>query len=144
MKNLKVRVPAFLTAGTILFTMSGCGKKGAILEDTLLEKTFVATVDDDIAILKPQSSGESLCSVVEINAHYHYFDVISGQWITDAEECVNKYVTEVGNIEKIGSIDSCLTEEEMLKAQNDELTDEDVVSILYRIKEKEEEKTKIK
>lgn len=140
MKNLKVRVPAFLTAGTILFTMSGCGKKGAILEDTLLEKTFVATVDDDIAILKPQSSGES----VEINAHYHYFDVISGQWITDAEECVNKSVTEVGNIEKIGSIDSYLTEEEMLKAQNDELTDEDVVSILYRIKEKEEEKTKIK
>ncbi|MBO5138653.1 MAG: hypothetical protein J6B89_03325 [Bacilli bacterium] len=148
MKNLKVRASAFLTAGSMLFTMVGCNKKDHLLEDTLLDKTIVATVDGDISVLKERNSREgTLLGSNESNIaeHVHYLDVVNGQWITDdAKNCCNRSVIKVNSIEKEGNILSYLTEEEMLKAKDDSLTEDDIISILYRIKENVHENENIK
>lgn len=146
MKNFKLKTAALLSAGTMVLSMTGCGdknNKNSILEDTLLEKTIVATVDGDISVLRPISSKNRAYSQYEAGSkeHQHYFDIINGGYITtDRENCDSSLVTAVESIEKKGSIQSFLTEDEMLKAKNDELTEDDVVAIVYRIKESTEEK----
>ncbi len=77
----------------------------------------------------------------EKSNHIHYLDIISGEKMTDVSNAVCDWPTIIKNqsIEEIGRIDSYLTQEELLKAYYDNLTNEDIVSILYRIKEEFQE-----
>jgi len=110
-------------------------KKDSVLEDTLLEKALVGTIDGDAAIFRE----------VEKAGHIHYFNIINGEYITDCKDCEKTYIRIVEEITIEGSIYTYLTEEELLKALNSELTEEDIVAIIKRVQNSlEEEKSLVK
>lgn len=155
-KNLKLRLAALaVTAGTFI-TMSGCGStnkkaevESCLLKDTILEGTFVGEVDGNLTILRCNNSKKDGYWNDAVGMHNHYFDIVNGEKLTACDYCKNKDVRVCSEINKIGNIESYLTEEELLKASKNELTNEDVVAIVYRInehsqKEKETQLTLIK
>lgn len=144
MKNTKKMV---LMSGLALSLLAGCGKKDNVLEDTILEETVVGTVDGDVAILRYHHSdyGTGRAEKRNTEEHAHYYDIVNGEYITDFKSCTNISVRTVKEITVEGSIYTYLTEEELLKAMNSELTDEDIVAIIKRIQNSlEEEKSLVK
>ena len=146
MKNLKVykkigKRIAIISATMILgSSLAGCGnKKDSLLENTILEQARVITFEDghvDIAIL------ESYC----FYDHPNYNSIITNEYFT-TPECENKYtgytLLKKENIINDESIVAYLTEEEIIKASKDKLTDDDITNIIARIIAKnEKEKTK--
>lgn len=148
-KNLK------LSAAILGFTsivLSGCGKKEYVLDNTILDKAFVATVDEEIYFLRQENSKSAIRDVNgnfnyengNTKKHIHYLDVITGEYLTDFGECTNPTVRKVDEISKTGSVLSKLTKDEMEKLVNNSLTAEDIINIIDRIKNKENAKVKEK
>lgn len=152
---------ALALAATTVGSLAGCGKK-APLEDTILENSVVALVDGNYEILK--ATKPSKCFdlsqhtmqdnyVATAQDHDHYINVVTNEYLTTKEECdlirYEKFIvwddytpTYVENLEIEGSISNYLTKEELQKANDNELTDEDVVTIVARIKALPVEDTK--
>lgn len=156
-RNLRIskKLLALVAAGTVVLTFTGCNTEGeSLLDRTILENTQVVTFEDghkDLAVIKtwcPENYEE------EKDVHNIYKSIISGEHFA-CEECtqVKTSAASIGYSEKINkcpiltseSIVEYLTSEEIVKANNDELTDEDINNIIARIfseAEKESEKTK--
>lgn len=147
-KNLKYTLAAF---GFTSIILTGCGKNH-LLDDTVLDRTFVATVDDETYLLRQRDSRDSIrgdegCYKSEkgnTEGHCHYQDVITGEYITDFEGCTNPIVRKVDEIEPNGNIYSKLTPDEMQKLTEDNLTAEDILNIVNRINQETKEKVKEK
>ena len=127
-------------------SLVGCGKNQnkALVENTLLEQARIITFEDggmDIAIHK-KYCGFKCDDII-------YKSIITNQYFSDTG-CECHYLDITGeiiiakeNILKDESIVVYLTEEEIIKASNDELTKNDVTNILTRIiSEKNNSKTK--
>ncbi len=142
LKKMKKRLQLFAATLGVTITTLGCGAKESttknyILEGTLLDKCVVAEIDGDVSVLRPNSSRNNASSAKEsdINEHIHYFDITNGETITDEQKCLNYHVNKKDSIEEIGRIDTYLTEEELVKANHNQLTNEEIIAILYRVKE---------
>lgn len=137
-------------------SLAGCGKK-APLEDTILENSVVALVDGDYEILKVIESDH--CYVADdsnIKSNYdhkHYQNVVTNEYLVDDEDCQKfridyssltsyTYIPRHAEITDIKSITGYLTEEELQKANDNDLTDEDIVKIIARIQALPVEDTK--
>lgn len=147
-KNLKYTLATF---GFTSIILTGCGK-GHLLEDTVLDKSFVATVDDETYLLRQKDSKDSILADAgsykyekrDTEGHCHYQDVITGEYITDFEGCTNPIVRKVDEIKSNGNIYSKLTPDEMRKLTEDNLTAEDILNIVNRINQESEVKVKEK
>lgn len=138
---------ALALAATTVGSLAGCGKK-APLEDTILENSVVALVDGDYEILKVVKS--SYCYVTDDSNiessydHQHYQNVVTNEYLVDNEDCRQFIIRGVwenqlaisryAEITDIKSITDYLTEEELKKANDGSLTDEDIIKIVARIK----------
>ena len=119
-----------------------------LLQNTIFEGAVTAKVDGILEIIKEQSRNFKINGIVCLKKgvnvpHRHWFNVINGEWLTDCAHCPHPYVRKVKSIRVVGSILETLTEEEMLKAMRNELTDEDKVTIIYRMKNKESRISKL-
>ena len=138
-ENFSKKILSSLLAITIAFGFAGCNKrehktetvKNSVLENTLLEETFVVNTDLGIMIVKTDRTGHLLCD--------HYKDVVSGLEFADKNTC-NCDVHLLYSIEKIGVITNYLSEDEMIKASKNELTEEDIIAIVARIQTSEIDK----
>lgn len=132
-----------LALGITVGSTSGCSNKkdSYLLQETIFDKTIVANVNGNIAFVRPESSRVDCLGFIEgaADEHIHYFDIISGQWITNSEYCVNRTgVLKNFDIEEMGSMLEYLTEEEMKKANEGSLTEDDIIAIMYRIKQSDD------
>lgn len=101
----------------------------SLLDWTLLEETIVVNIDGEYQIVRMQED------IYHGKKNIHYYNIITGEETTESEKCENPSARKVGNVEIIGSISSYLTEEDLKKANNNELTDSDIIAILSRINE---------
>ena len=130
-----------LATGITITSLGGCSKeKEYILEGTLLDKAVVVTIDGDLTLVTCEQSDKK---VSDYTGHVHYINIINGELLTDYERCHYINARKVGIVEKIRDILYYLTEEEMEKAMNDELTNKDLIAIISRIRTEQEE-TKVK
>lgn len=153
LRQMKKRVQVLGIALGVTITSIGCGfqtkeenssNKKYILEGTLLEHAVLAKVNGDIGIVSRQASGQAS----EKDDHIHYHDILNGDKMTNVsgDVCIREPYIKNQSIEEIGRIDSYLTQEELMQAYYNTLTIEDIISILYRIKQdlQEEQKQFIK
>lgn len=133
-KKLVKKGVAVLVAGTLIATVfTGCGKRGALLEDTILEKSAVVYVDDQPLVMSYYPYSDN-CN------GKHYKDIVSGEIYhvknenyEGTEICEYKDIKTLDPDTKIESITPYLTADELKKAQKDEFTDADIIEIEQRI-----------
>ena len=132
---------------TLTATLAGCGGKN-LLDGTILEGAVVADVDGDIEILRETYFYDSDHKYVLENCdnHKHYINIATGEVIADSDgQCLrvrtyysgnnNEFVNPRNvNVSNMKSISNYLTEEEYQKANKGELTDDDIIKIVTRIK----------
>ena len=115
-------------------------KKIDPLHHTLLNKAIVLNVDEDLIVAKKHDSKFFINNQKDTRGHDHYFNIIEGTWITNAQTCINPYIYLCEDLEELDfNILDYLSEEELLKAKENKLTIEDAINILARIKELEED-----
>lgn len=165
------KIQALLLAGALSITSVGCGKHESEDDDKYtinqVSHTYVATVNDEIAILQKESASDVINFVAEHNLsdvdvpnvgfaindnnirnrfihheneHDHYLNILTGAEYATDESCVTFNTTldvhnnfEYADIEIIQQFSDFLTSEEILKAQNGGLTDEELISIVLRV-----------
>lgn len=146
-KNRFSRMKCFVLAGTLIATMlTGCGKKESLLEGTILENTHVITFEDGTKdIAKPFDSCEMYSD--DYGNSIHYKSVVTSDFYSDLScTAVNPRGSMISHypISKEESIVVYLTQEDIEKAMNNNLTDDDLITIVSRImnpEEKSEEQT---
>ena len=143
--NISKKLAAFcLASGITITSLAGCGQsteqaknKSYILEGTMLDHTVVATIEGETSVFRSELKRE--CGLF-LGSHYHYVDIVSGNSVTDFSYCSDYLVTKmVSDVENSKEIMYYLTEDELKKAMNNELTDEDLIAIVYRIKESQQD-----
>ena len=135
-KKAKVKLATFILAGTLALSMlTGCGRsKDNIFKGTILENTTVITFDDNS---KDIAKITGLC-ISENSLYSHYRSITSGIYFSDIE-CEETYHNNYTdflhhlNITKEENIVKYLTSDEIEKAYNGNLTDEDITEIITRI-----------
>ena len=144
-KNLKInqkiitKLSSCVLVGSLtIMTLTGCGSmdsnasndRNYILKGTILENARVITFDDgtkEIAVV------DSYC----IHSNYsHYYSIISGEYFSD-EKCRNDVLNRKSNYKYVitndESITKYLTADDLTKASQGELTNDDVINIVTRV-----------
>lgn len=159
MKNLKLyRKVAALSLACALTTTSltGCSMRytdapdtnyKCLLGGTILEDTYVTTFEDG------RKDIVKLVCTCNKNIHTIYYSVISGDYYSD-DDCFDyglafrkadgsgiarKEILGKENVVSVQSISCYLSEEDLIKAANGELTKEDIIDIITRTVKLEEE-----
>ncbi len=141
------KLATYVLAGTLIATtLTGCQKnieENCLLQGTILENTCVVTLEDgskDFAI------AVSSCDHEE---YHHYYSVISGIYF-GGNDCWT-YVINGNTVHHYGitneeNITNYLTTDELTKALEGTLNNEDIIAIVGRVIEptKEETNTKTK
>lgn len=106
-------------------------EKEYLLQNTMLDGALVATVDGSPTILRlTESSSEGNT----------YQDIINGEYISEfAYRNLSRSIRHSDNIVIKGGLLEYMTEEEMKKLYNNEFTDDDYITLIYRVKEQLEE-----
>lgn len=142
-----------MSALTLATALSACREEKQltpILHDTILENAVVATVDGDIEILKEEYvyKDHHICYYDEndkLDNHKHYRNIVTGEWLADSQGycdtvntstswSINNVNPRNADISNIESITNYLTEEEYQKAIKGELTEDDIIKIITRVK----------
>ena len=145
-KNTSKKIIAYVIIGTIgLTTLTGCNNnnesRSSFLSNTVLEDTSVFTFEDghkDLA--KPLI----LCGMTYCQGKNHklYRSIVTNEYFSDDDcvrECyINGIILNKYNITSEESLINYLTTEEIAKAANNQLTEDDITNIINRIFSKEE------
>lgn len=120
---------AAIIAATVL---TGCkdknnDSKDFLLQGTMLENCVVAEINNEKTIIKLVQHNHIN------NRHYHYQEIGGGVLYTDNEDCISKEIKRIPTPD-FENITAYLTEDEIAKAMEGTLMDEDVVNIIFRIK----------
>ncbi len=152
-KNLKLneksasKLAACVLVGTLVATtLIGCRKaeeRNNLLKGTMLENTCVITLEDgtkDIAIA---------VSSCDRDEYHHYYSVISGEYFSGKKcesNAINRTVIHHYGITNEENIISYLTTDDLEKAIQGKLDNDDIITIISRVMEptNEEENTKTK
>lgn len=153
-KNTKIfkKSVAIAIAATTIGSLVGCSEGKALLDGTILDSCVVALVDGKPEILK--NLNDNLC--VDIKGHFindfkhdHYQNIISDEYLTTYKNCYKisenlsySPVRYIENIQIEGSVHYYLDKSEMKKADENELSNADVINIYTRIKESYNENNK--
>lgn len=152
-RNNKVRLQSLTAAVIIAGSLVGCGRKDTSVATTPAElyinNSLVITTDtgEKNIVRKIIKNG---CDSPFSDEHFHYYDVITGNYYSDNETCLNFINNSRNafaiylNITNIESIADYLNAEEITKLMNNELSIEDCVAIVTRIKESSIEEVKTK
>lgn len=143
-----------MCAGAMVMSTSGCDEeKDVILKGTILQGAIVGqTEDGHCLVLREVSVVKHECINDKNPYHYHYQDVVSGEYLTNSENCYTillegsvayeeahpRYV----HFTSIESISDYLTKEELQNAEN--LSEDDINEIVTRIMTNNEDKAKVK
>ncbi len=140
------KLAACVLVGTLAATtLTGCGRndKNNFLEGTILEDTCVVTFEDgakDIAVTLTDC-------IVDTNTgkyYHHYRSVISGECFA-SEKCISKSTNSPAfryyGITNEESITRYLTPNEIAKAMQGELDNNDIIAIVRRTMEPTTEET---
>ena len=137
-------LPFILVGSIATNTLTGCGceERESILKGTILEGASIITFDDgskDIAVA---------IDTCDSSFYSHYYSVISGQYFSD-DTCSQKFIELQVNhhyaIDSEESIIGYLTLDDLEKAVQGTLNNEDVIAIFNRIVDSTSEiKTNIK
>ena len=149
-KNLSKKIISYVLVGTMgIFTLTGCSGKNSnksLLEGTILENTNVVTFEDgtkDVVRMVGRCNAD--CEEI----HKVYNSIVTDEYFVsskckliyarlgDGYYQLNKY-----SIIEDNGIIRYLTNEEIVKASKEGLTEEDIANALNRIFTKEESKTK--
>lgn len=130
-----LKLKRFVLAGSLVATMLiGCGKESA-LDETLLEEASVITFEDGS---KDIARAINTCSSFSDDKgdSIHYRSVITGERYSD-EKCTadrpNGEVIKHYPIVNDESLTGYLTADEIAKAINGNLNDEDIIAIIKRV-----------
>lgn len=130
-----------LTLGMITTTslLNGCGnqerptntKKEYLLQDTILDNHVIAKINGSYIIVKLETPTHK-------HNHYHYTDIITGLKYADIDDDMETCFNEFIYIEKpeLKNISYYLTKEDINKCINGNLTEEEIVNIVYKINTK--------
>lgn len=148
-KNLKVRVAAVALIGTMTsISLIGCGNKNdsktSFLSGTVLESSMVLNFEDGH---KDIVSSEGHCPHLRCYSNV-YRSIITNEYIS-TNDCTASYYKgdhklNHYDITCIESILSYLTSNDIKKAAKGELTEDDILTIIDRVLEKEETTKTIK
>lgn len=134
----KKKLYAIALASTLVTTsLTGCGKEKPLLKGTILENCAVTEINGEKTIVRFYSDG----------THYHYQDIVSGLVYIKENECSNKRYDTLPQDISFKNITCYLTEEELSKAIQKNLTQEDIIAIVCRVNSEnteEEELEKMK
>ena len=136
MINRKMK-KGLVTAGLVVsLVLTGCSydasksnnnsQQESLLEGTSLEKAFVANVTYERDVVSP--------AILKKENSNIYYDIVSGEYITDAGINLYEDVRSVSDIKFQSSIFEHLTEEDIKKLVNKEFTKEDEINLLIAIK----------
>lgn len=146
-KKATAKQMACVLAGSLaVTTLTGCEDtvdRNNILKGTILEDTCVVTFDDGT---KDIATAIDICSFLDVN-RYHYYSVISGEYFSD-ENCtayeIEGKIAHHHIITNKESITGYLTSDELTKAMQGELDNNDLISIVSRVIEPVTEETNTK
>ena len=145
-KNTSKKFITYVIIGSIaLTTLVGCNKKenrSSFLSNTVLENASVITFEDghkDLATIK------ILCDMAYCQGKNHkiYNSIVTNEYFSD-DDCVREYYINglflnKYNITNEQSLINYLKTEEIAKAANNQLTEDDITNIINRIFTKDEE-----
>lgn len=116
---------AILLTGTLALPLVGCAKS-SLLAGTILEDTCVMEINGEWRIVRSVYP-------VEGGVHIHYEDIESGLIfvLDDSKDMCNEKNFVLDSMPPVKNLS--LTSEELKKAMDKELTDEDIVKIIARI-----------
>lgn len=140
MKKFKLnrKIAAFTMASTIFSVgLSGCSEgKESLLEGTILEDSRVISFEDGHVDIAIQTRG---CE--KVDNEFHYQSIITKE-LFSSKTCksTRMYHYDISSDE---SIIIYLTEEDIIKAMKNELTNEDIVKIVNRILDKKDNQEEI-
>ena len=136
-KNLKInqklmtKLSACVLVGSLTaMTLTGCSNdKDNLLEGTILEKACVITFEDGS---KEIAVSDAYCKYDNV---FLYYSIVSGEYFSDDEcphigmsETIHKY-----DIVQAEVITKYLTADDLTKASQGELTNDDVINIVTRV-----------
>ena len=127
---------AAISAATLL---TGCGEKNDdskdfLLQGTILENCVVTEINNEKTIVKLVEHNVS-------NNHLHYQEIVGGVSYTDSVSCSYGQIPRIPT-PNFENIISYLTKDEIKKAAEGTLTDEDIINIVLRINERFETEDK--
>jgi len=153
LKKNKVRLQSLAAAVIVAGSLVGCSKEETPVEtspaELYINNSIVITTDTGKKHIVKRIV-KSGCDDPFNNQHYHYYDVVTKNYYSDSENCeqylvhrksINPIFVNVTNIENIADY---LTTDEFTKLMKDELSIDDCVQIVTRIKESEVEEVKTK
>ena len=114
----------------IIASLTGFGKTESVLTDSLLYQASVVTFDNGS---KEVARSYEHCNQSSFN---HYVNIITGEIFSDKVcfwETINGQTNHKYNIVSEEPISKYLSKEEISKANNKELTEEDILEIVTRI-----------
>lgn len=122
----KKKLCAMVLAGAVTLPLIGCGENDSLLQDTILENAIVIEIYGEKRIVRVLNSGW----------HKHYVDITNGiRYADEKHACADCDVF----MESLPKENLSLTKEELEKAINKSLTDEDILDIIDRINQEKVE-----
>lgn len=137
----KNKIVTIALLSSMVLSLTGCSEGSqvkvsdsySILSGSMLEGAIVADVDGTLEVIKSANFRYDSPNIY-VGSHTHYLNIGNGELITDTEDsCSILNIRKVKSIEILSSIDNYLTDDELIKASNKELTEEDVAQIVNRI-----------
>lgn len=152
LKNNKVKLQTLTAAILVAGSLVGCGTTNCNLNNTsdyITNSLVITTTDGEKQIVK-KISGIN-CDDKSNKNHYHYRDVITGNYYSDSLECMRYYknFTDCAypsylEIQTVESLADYLTDEELSKLIKNEFTNDDYANLVVRIKFSTNEEVKTK
>lgn len=134
-KSKFLKLKRFVLAGSLAATLlTGCGEKtkSSIFDGTLLEGASVITFCDgskDVAT----TFGSCSNNYYDSGSSLHYRSIITGEEYSD-EKCGLRSLIHY-QIANVSNISSYLTQDELTKSINGDLSEEDIIAIISRVVE---------
>lgn len=152
LKNNKVKLQTLTAAILVAGSLVGCGTTNCNLNNTsdyITNSLVVTTTDDEKQIVKKITSPS--CDDKSNKNHYHYRDVITGNYYSDSLECMVWHRAPVETIyptylevQTVESLADYLTDEELSKLIKNKFTNDDYANLVVRIKFSTNEEVKTK
>lgn len=149
LKKNKVRLQSLTAAVLVATTLVGCGKYNA--KNNIDNALVITTESGEKTIVKKIERYN--CDDKENRNHFHYIDIVTGNYYSDSQNCINRNFNDrmfshdypiYVSITNIESISDYLTSEEISKLLKGEFTNDDFAKLAVRIKESEVEEVKTK
>ena len=146
-KKLVIKGISLVLSGTMATAfLTGCEKKKALLEDTILEEAVVMYVDDNPLIVRPVDYSDTRKNCMG----YNYEDILTGTIYHNNLHAFENGLSEYESSDKcvpsaerdgviivdnaqIKSLTQYLTEEEIKKASEGNFTDADAIAVQQRL-----------